>query len=64
MEPYFIYRSTLDEMTQSVIDEETGMTDYDLFECQHANDDSVLIVEDTSDERDHNGCYLVTSFNS
>lgn len=51
-------------MAQSVIDEDTGMTDYDLFECQHANDDSVLVVEDTSDERDHNGCYLVTSFNS
>lgn len=61
MEPFFIYRSALDKMAKNVIDKNTGLTELDEFELTH-NLARVYVVEDTSDDRDKNGCLKLTSY--
>ena len=38
-----ISRSELNEMAENVLDEETGLTEYDLFENQHCYEDWQII---------------------
>lgn len=42
----FITRSELNQMGQNVIDEETGMTELDLFENDHAFEDWHVIEDE------------------
>lgn len=44
----FIKRSELNEMSKAVIDEDTGMTELDLWEWRHS-DDEISIIEDEPD---------------
>ena len=45
-----ITRSKLNKMARSVIDKETGMTEYDLFENQHCYEDW-NIIEDVKENK-------------
>lgn len=40
-----ITRSEINKMTKNVIDRETGMTEYDLFENQHCYEDWQVIED-------------------
>lgn len=45
-----IARSELNKMAKNVVDRETGMTEYDLFENQHCFEDW-QIIEDTEESK-------------
>ena len=38
----FITKKEIEEMKKKVIDKETGMTEYDLFENQHCYEDIIV----------------------
>lgn len=38
----FISRQEIEKMKKNILDEETGMTEFDLFEFNHANEDWVI----------------------
>lgn len=40
-----IARSRINEMSKNIIDEETGMTEFDLFENQHSCEDWNIIED-------------------
>ena len=40
-----IARSRINEMSKNIIDKETGMTEFDLFENQHAYEDWNIIED-------------------
>lgn len=41
----FITRSELNKMRQNILDEETGLTEYDLFENEHCYEDWEIIED-------------------
>lgn len=45
-----IARSELNKMAKTIIDKETGMTEYDLFENQHCFEDW-QIIEDVKEDK-------------
>jgi len=45
-----ITRSEINKMTKNVIDRETGMTEYDLFENQHCYEDW-QVIEDMEESK-------------
>ena len=45
-----ITRSELNKMAKNIIDRETGMTEYDLFENQHCYEDW-NIIEDVKENK-------------
>lgn len=45
-----IARSELNKMAKNVLDKETGMTEYDLFENQHCYEDW-QIIEDVKESK-------------